>query len=511
MIIEKLEKLYSQKNIKYTFWSAVIIGLFSHGYMLTNKFSYHDDLGNMFSVGATYTQGRWFLGMMSKFTRIFLGGDYSIPFFNGLLSILLVAVMACVVVNVLDIQNIVNCILTGGIAIAYPVVACTLGYGFTSYYYFVGLLLTALAVVAAVRKRSIWNVLVAAVLLCLSLGTYQAYFPVAAVLLVLLLFKQAFAVAADWKEVLKNAFYYLSVLLSGMVLYLLATSVLNKIRGIELTAYANMDSMGKISLADIPGAIRNVFAYFAGKDVIIYNLFDGFAGISCYVLYVVTAVLFVALCVLKKSNWQLMAERLCFFICLPFAVNLICIMSPTSQVYSLMVYPMMFIFVIPLFLVELLDMDKASAGRIVHGGLAVLIGISILFYVRMDNRFYLKEEFLKEQTNSYFTTLVTQIKSLDGYSDELPVAYLNLENFHDETLAHIEPFTGIELRPFHRNELITEASMAKYIEYWCGYSPEIIEDEERDALLEREEVQNMSSYPDDGGIQIIDGIIVVKF
>ena len=54
---------------------------------------------------------------------------------------------------------------------------------------------------------------------------------------------------------------------------------------------------------------------------------------------------------------------------------------------------------------------------------------------------------------------------------------------------------------YSRNQIIT-----KYL----GFAPRFCSYEEIVALMENEEVQAMPSYPDDGSIKIVDGVIVVK-
>lgn len=66
--------------------AVLICGLVTHGYILTNKISYHDDSVNYFGVGTTFESGRWALGLIQKFltkidflTIVVPGGmDYSV-------------------------------------------------------------------------------------------------------------------------------------------------------------------------------------------------------------------------------------------------------------------------------------------------------------------------------------------------------------------------------------------------------------------------------------------------
>lgn len=64
------------KKIDLRFWavliSSVCFGLFAHGMMLFNKYSWHDDSFQMFGVGSSYSSG-WKL----RIPRIILTRDPS--------------------------------------------------------------------------------------------------------------------------------------------------------------------------------------------------------------------------------------------------------------------------------------------------------------------------------------------------------------------------------------------------------------------------------------------------
>ncbi|MDE5570192.1 MAG: hypothetical protein K2I82_06010 [Ruminococcus sp.] len=88
IIWSKVKEL--DKRIWVVLFSSAIWGIFAHGMALFNKYSSHDDAHALFGIGATVTFGRWGLKILGKLYRIFFGGGYySIPLFNGFISILL--------------------------------------------------------------------------------------------------------------------------------------------------------------------------------------------------------------------------------------------------------------------------------------------------------------------------------------------------------------------------------------------------------------------------------------
>ena len=159
------------KKYFYTINSAIICGLIAHGFMFLNKISFHDDIGQLFGVGQTYGIGRWFLGIISEILNSTVG-KYSMPWFDGLLSVLLIGISACFVVNLLEMQNVFSCILVGGMMEVFPAVAVTYLYMFTASAYFFAVLLTVASLYLTNHFRhGAWG---GVILFTCALGIYQA-------------------------------------------------------------------------------------------------------------------------------------------------------------------------------------------------------------------------------------------------------------------------------------------------------------------------------------------------
>ena len=98
--------------------AVLICGLVTHGYILTNKISYHDDSVNYFGVGTTFGSGRWALGLIQKFLTKIDFFNYSSSWWNGLLSILLVAVCAMILSELFQIKHTGYAVLVGVLLIS---------------------------------------------------------------------------------------------------------------------------------------------------------------------------------------------------------------------------------------------------------------------------------------------------------------------------------------------------------------------------------------------------------
>ena len=79
-------------NIRYkiTFISTFIWGIFAHGMALFNKYSFNDDIKNIYyGTGDTVSSGRWMLEIFNRI-KLHLNFYYSIPVFYGFLTIFLI-------------------------------------------------------------------------------------------------------------------------------------------------------------------------------------------------------------------------------------------------------------------------------------------------------------------------------------------------------------------------------------------------------------------------------------
>ena len=165
-------------EIRWTFIMAVVMGLVTHMYAFTNDLLNHDDIYHLLQCEYGAQSGRWFLPIVLGWD-----GTYSMPWLIGALSVLCLALTACFTVSLLRIQGRLGALITVTLLVAYPTVAATFSYMFTADEYFFGLFLASFAAYAAARMPRM-GLPLGAVALILSLGIYQSYFPVAAVLMV---------------------------------------------------------------------------------------------------------------------------------------------------------------------------------------------------------------------------------------------------------------------------------------------------------------------------------------
>lgn len=105
-----------------------------------------------------------------------------------------------------------------------------------------------------------------------------------------------------------------------------------------------------------------------------------------------------------------------------------------------------------------------------------------------------------------------RIQSVEGYSPDLPVAYVNEWNKNPGSLwIGFINSDDYRIAAYNYDNIINLYNWESYMQMWCGYMAPRVSQETLSNYLAMPEVQKMPSYPAEGSIKIIDGVIVVKF
>ena len=505
----------TELRYKYAFISTVLFGIFSHGMMLFNKFSNHDDLRYFFEGGNTLTFGRWMLYLLLRGEKYLFGdGKFSLPLINGSLTIFCIGAALCLLISLLDIRSTTLCILLGGIMVSYPVVTCMLGYMFTAHYYGIGLFLSVLGPYLILKKDKPLAFLAGIIASACSVGVYQAFIPVTLCVFLFGLMKM-FNDAEGREERLnvwkKAAFCCLSCALF-MGLYLLIMKLSLRYSGAELSDYKNISSFEQTPLkVYLQRAVSAYKEFFLPARGTAYDLLPGNLRPLYYAAIAGILLLFAALLFMKRRD-PLKVLILAFLVLwVPLGVNFIFVISG-SGFFAMMFYGRVMLFVFLAWLIERTAGSLSTLpGRTLRDICLAILGLTVLMYCRFNNICYLRMEMMQSQAIRYFSTLVTRIQSTEGYNTWLPVSYIYFPHpgTYDNSIEEIPEFEYIKIHPyFGIRQTVGDNVWKQYLKYWCGYSAHEMD---QSYFIDRPEVRAMPHYPDEGSIQVIDDTVVVKF
>ncbi len=496
-------------QVRAAFFGAVLFGLFCHGTGLTNKLSHQDDIANLFGFGATVTSGRWMLHVLCWLEGIFFGtGNASLPLFNGLVSILCVALSCALLVSLLKIRSRVYAALAGGLMIAFPVMAVLFSYMFTSHPYMAGLLMTVLAAYLICRETPWWAKALAVGLGAASIGVYQGFIPV---LLAVFLAYDILETAPGEKpgSILRRAAVQALCTVGIFLVYFAVNKVFLWKFQVQLSSYQGIDRMGMMTPHTFLRRVKTAYLLFflpgrnPGAD-----MYPGTLRHLYRLMLAAGGVLGIRHILRTLRESRLNALLLCvLYALLPLGCNFIYVM--TEEVHGLMVYGQAVAAVLLAALLDRLEQGEFRGRRVLSLAASLVLGTACLMYARFDNQCYLKDTLQQQAAVSYYTTLITRIKSQEGYTPETEIAFVDDYTDLDPTIYDLEEMSFIRLNLYgHSTTEYIHYYKEFFMQKWCGFQGNWYW---RDNPEKWPEVKEMPSYPADGSVRMVRGVLVVKF
>lgn len=482
--------------------ATAIFGTLSYLYLFVNNISNNDMIACLpKGYGTGVTSGRWLLHLLGTVVdRIW--GTYNVPIFNGLLALLLLALTSALLVRVLEVRRRSVCFAVAAVNAAASPIASTMFFQFTVHY-FVLALLCVVAAAYLLKRPSIVAFLGAAVLGACSLGIYQAYFPFFAVLLLLTVLISSLDAEKSTKAVIFHGLRCLAALILSYLLYRLLLQVCLTVLGAQLSNYQGMSSMGSLSLRRIPQAYAEFFLLpvreFAG--------FNSTAFLRLMLLLLMAASALLLLLFLRGKATRVLLSLLIVLL-LPLAANAFLFLAAQSTIYTRMCMGLMAVYYLPVVLAEHLPIRKGKAKRAAALALAAVLLLTSVNYAWQSNGNYQMVFYSNRKAENYFTTLFTRIKSLEGYREEMPVVFVG-EKFSD--LSYQDNWLNTPFLYRGRTGAVAQLnqySRGQFVANYLGYSFRSIT--EAEATRYADEIDAMACYPDDGSLQIVDGMVLVR-
>ncbi len=516
------------------FFSCLVVGYLVHIYAFTNLIPNSDGLSRVYDLQQMTISGRWFLHYASA-----LNNFTQMPAVIGLLSLIFLGLSAALVADLLHLRSRVLAGLSGAVMAAFPCMGYTFLYMFTASAYCLAIFLAVLSVWLAKRSRLGW--LLGVIALALAMGTYQAYVTVAIGLSVLVVFRETLDRDATLQRTLRLGLRLVAYLAAGAVVYYAVLQIFLEVKDLELLSYLGMDAVASgYPIRQIPQLIvttyREVVEFFfvAGSD-------NSFATIWMVILDVI-ALLLGAVCFLKRligtGLWRQAWRPLggvAMAALLPLGINFCQIISPYSTPTPLMKYAYVCAVLAVLLLADLadglsifavrrapadIDCEPAAVGAKPAAAaarrswmapcIAIWAAAFLLFSLNTNNLMYTASAQAHQATESYITRLLTRIESCSEYEEGMEIVIIGAIPT-DQIVSQIESYSQVE---HYSVPLDTVATLNKHIYYylsdWLNVPVEEPSEETMIEVAASEAFQEMSLYPADGSIQVIDGRLVVK-
>lgn len=505
----QMKRIYNRilPQRKICFLSAVIIGLVTHMYKLTNWLPNWDSLVFRYDSQNMVSMGRWFLPVVCTFSSF-----YDLPWLTGLLAIVFHAAGAACICGILDVKKGMTAALVGAAAASFPTVTSVMMYNYVADGYAFAFLLACMAVAFLTGEKP--RYLISAVLIALSTAIYQAYITVTVMLILLYLINEIIFGEKSVADTVKKSAGFLLTGIAGMALYYLIMRILPAIMGEELLDYQGFSSAASFSGIDIRSSLYTVV------HTLIDYFFDFSKGVSVFtvlncIIFAVTAALYLV-CAVKNGVFASAGKILLlavFVLLLPTGANILAFANPGIDYHNLMKmgYFVFYLFFVLLYeRTELLSMKMRGAGSWL---ILVLCSVLVFNQTVIANISYHKLQMAYEKSYGVLLRIADRIEQTEGQERcgrILAVGALpGSEAYSDNLPPNMTGTTG-EYILRADDEIVGQSVLCSALNDYCGKEYMFVHGEEKQALLKRDEVMKMDCWPGKNSVAVIDDVIVIK-
>ena len=494
-----IEKIKQNKLWKYTFLTAIILGLCTHLPIMLSDIPNHDGLASIYFDQNMIMSGRWFLSVACG-----LSSYYTLPWLIGVLAIFILAVTSVVLTEVLEIEKVSGGIMIAGILVTFPVLTSTFAYVFTMDGYMLAVLLSVLAVYLVGKGK--WGFLWGGIALAFSMGIYQAYLPIA---ILLCLYKAILIILNNEKrkEKIKSILNYLYMGVTGVVLYYFIMKVMLWIQKTELGSYQGGNETTGISLATVIGLYKDFAEFVLTGKVLVNNVFSIVAFGVIAVLCIIT---FMQICIKKqlyKSLW-FYVNIIVTIAMLPIMSNIILLILPNVSYHTLMRYQyVVLILVMVAFVQKYLEINIKITSVILCFSVLILV----FNYVVTDNIAYSNLEKKYEKTYAYCVRLADRMEQTEGYYQGIPVAMIGVVSDKEYPVTDVTKDVTSKLLGITGDILLyTGENYKAFFKNYLGITINLVPIEDMTDIYNSKEYWEMNSFPAKDSIQAIDGVLYIK-
>lgn len=501
-----------KKEYKVAFIATFFITLLIHLYKFTNTLPNHDSVFNYYSDQNVLGSGRWALSLACG-----ISSYYDLPWVNGLLSCVFIALTVVVIVALFKLKNPVLIGLTGALLAASPATTETFFFLFTADGYMIAMFLAALSVycsrIGETRKS---RLILSGVCICISCGIYQAYVSFSLLLAVCYLIDALLQNKFSEKDYLKWILHQVIIYIVSLAAYYIIWKPCMYLSGTAANNYQGISNVGHIHPGLLIGgginSIRTTMLYFLQWDV----LSHGFSLYSVLnILFLVAMVIGLLFSCVKSGLWKrrlgMVLLVLCLVAIMPFA-GIWHFTSDSVGYRAMMLQSLTLLFVLTAVIYE--RWAKPATKNVVCLFLVLIVFNNAL----MANISYFYMNLCYERTYAEGIEMMAQIHDLQDTHSFDKIAVVG-NRIYEVQYENINPETG-RMNPtgkIHMLSSLLETSLlydsdhtTKYLKTTFGLDLEPLTLTQRDTLLGTEEVQRMGCWPAGDSITVIDDTLVIK-
>lgn len=522
--MNKLNAILSEKTntpretLRLSLVFTFLWGLAAHGYMLLSSSISHDSL-NEFLATSAVQEWKISLGRIFMPALYFIRGQVSAPWWIGLISITSIGIAVFLAVQIFDIREKWMICLTAGIfTVNLTVTALTATYIHDMDCDMLALLFSVLAVYCWKNYKRGW--LYGSVPLMLTLGLYQSYISMTIVLIVICCILWLLE-GKSFRTVLTEGLKGIAMLVCGGVLYLCALKCAAIFAGVALSTNSNNSLTRILTLTPIKLLQMMIEAWLitVKRLLVLPSLYPSKLSFLIQLALFGGSVLTVLVRLCGRAiGWPEKILTLVLLAFLPLGANVSHVLSVGIS-HDLMYYAMWMVYLLALLLTrDLLTWENRGKGKLkvyIRGFSAFLVAAVLWGNVQVANSVYMGKRIVEEANHSLFTRIVYRMEQCEDYlPGTTPVVLIGHPG--EEILTQLP-------EQIRRYDMVQESTADPYVigaplsSYYQSYfqnvllNPAIIApDDRKEALAQRQDVQQMPAYPAAGSIAMVEDVLVVK-
>lgn len=505
--------LEKYRNRVEVFGITFLAGFLVHFYMFTNKFYNYFEMNNILNPMSVYksdtlAMGRWMAPVLSRLSTI-----YSMPAVNGAIGILFLAGAALLVCDILQISSRFWGSMVGILFVTFPSTASMFSYGTLADNFYGAIFLSVLGAWCLIRgKNSRGLTFVGVVVIGLAVGAYQPFFAISIALVYSVLFVEAVQKGQSFAQIVKDAIWYGILLVLGFVFYYLCLFLLLQITGVTLGDYHGVDNMTSFTPKGVAKGFVYTYLYFLRYLFTMEYANYGIHIVANVILTIGMMTLIFITYRRRESQKGNLFSIVLLILVLPVGTLAAPFLMADRVGNGVDRYMMFSIVMIYILFIKLFSEQHLKRCMMQWIGCASLLVVVFSGYY-MCNQSYFRMESMTNQTDALFTRIVARMEMTEGWNSEVPVYLANCEKLFSEELAveipefdRLTRMDGTELKPWYNR-----TAVAKYMAVYLHFPIREATEEQVAKIEQTENYQGMGIYPASDAVQMIDGVLVVKF
>lgn len=510
-----LTKLTRRNLLKFSFVTALLIGMLAHGFMFANKIPNHDDLVQYADIkGVGIENGRYVLYF---FWKVF--SPLSTPWLNGILGLLFLGGAAFFLCDAFDCRQVWQAAAVATVMTVFPVNVSVYSYMYQAHVFMLGVMFASAApwlIRYGGRLGTVWAMLC----VLMATGIYQAYLMLAAGFLIIFVIRCAArtditTARAAWGMAIRCAI----AVLGGAALYLVGMRVILATGKVALRSYQGIDSMGQMNWSELPAKIESAYQtvcewYFTDVPSYATRLMKLSQG--GIVLIGAGWLAYVVIRSLVEKRWQHGMLLLICGLLLPVAAAGIYLMGDEIGVHLITLHSIMVVLLLPVLCFSC-ERSGEKRGHMVKRFGALVLAAAYLCYgfslVLVDNQAYLRMHMSFTRAQHFMNRLAARIEAHPDYAPGkrlVTTGYLNEKEslifFEYDIADRFLPFVGV----LNEVDYAWPQVAVRMLTQVVGLAMDPVDDwqptPEQQAVVEA-----MPCYPAEGSIVFVDDLCIVRF